>query len=127
MKDEASYTEETEKQCLGAEVACANAIGTQWKDVGHLDYEGDIGLGLQVRHTTYPTGKLILHSTDNDEHIFFLVTGLFPKYRVAGCIKAMDGKLQKYWKSLEKNRPAFVVPQDDLTPLKHYLSAKNTT
>lgn len=87
---------------IGAEQATAKAIGTKWVDSPLPDKQGDIGPGLQVRHTYRETdGRLILHLPEYDagDHVFFLVTGRMPTFRVHGWITAQEGRLFASWEN----------------------------
>lgn len=101
------------------EAAAAKALNLPYKPVvGELDtLLGDIGPGLQVRGTKYPTGSLLIHNKDLDDDIFILVTGIYGVYDIRGWIHARDGKLEKLWK-MYKNRGAFWVGQEWLKPIE---------
>lgn len=101
-----------------AEAAAAKALGRVYEPVvGELDTQlGDIGPGLQVRSTRYPTGNLLIHKSDKDTDIFILVTGKYGIYDVRGWIYASEGKLDELWK-VHGKRGAFWVPQSRLNPL----------
>jgi hypothetical protein len=103
---------------LLSEAAAAKALGLDYvPTVGELDSKwGDVGKGLQVRSTKYPTGSLLIHSSDADDHVFILVTGQNGRYMVRGWIKAENGKSERLWK-VYKNRGAYWVPQDMLRPM----------
>jgi hypothetical protein len=85
--------------------------------VGELDSAmGDIGPGLQVRSTKYSSGSLLIHDSDDDDHIFILVTGELGVFDVRGWIYARDGKKKSLWKDY-KGRGAYWVPQSKLRKL----------
>lgn len=101
-----------------AELAVAKATGAYWfAHVGSADTElpGDVG-NLQVRSTGYATGCLVLHKADDDDAKFLLVIANAPRFKIAGWMFGKDGKKEKYWKT-EWERPCYLVPQDDLTPI----------
>lgn len=100
------------------EAAAAKALGLEYEaTVGELDsLTGDIGPGLQVRGTKYTTGSLLIHDSDQDDHIFILVTGSYGVYDVRGWIYARDGKDKSLWKEY-KGRGAYWVPQERLAPM----------
>lgn len=77
---------------------------------------GDIGPGLQVRSTRYTSGSLLIHDSDDDDHVFILVTGEYGVFNVRGWIYAREGKVKKLWK-VHKDRGAYWVTQDRLRPL----------
>jgi hypothetical protein len=93
------------------ELAVAKWLGRDWD--GNLnDFSAaDVG-DYQVRTTKYDRGSLILHPADNDRDIFFLVINGDPEYKIAGWIRATDGKEDRYWKDLSGDgRHAYFVPQ----------------
>lgn len=100
-----------------AEMAVAKATGRYWDGVwNEIDRSRDDVAGIQVRSTTRDNGCLILHQSDNDNDVFYLVVGLAPRFRLAGCIRASDGKDQRFWRT-DTGRPAFFVPQSELSPV----------
>lgn len=101
-----------------AEAAAAKALNLPYAPVvGELDsLLGDIGPGLQVRGTKYPKGSLLIHDSDEDDHAFILVTGIYGVYDVRGWIYARDGKKKDLWKEY-KGRGAYWVPQELLLPM----------
>ncbi len=102
-----------------AELAAALALGLIWPGEHDTpDYPGDLIDGLQVRGTTYKSGKLILHPSDRDDHTFVLVCGKCPTYNVVGWIAAEDGKDEQYWcDPTGRGRHAYFVPQNVLRPM----------
>lgn len=105
-------------EAAGAEVAVARLTGRFWCASFLPDYAGDIGVGLQVRHTARATGRLILHPTDDDRHVFVLARGLMPEYDLAGWIVARDGKRLEWWRELQPGRGAYVVEACHLRPME---------
>ena len=102
------------------EFALAKALGKFWiPTVGRLDKDqGDVQ-GYQVRTTHWRNGHLIINKTDYD--IFVLITGdnkVGKAWTVRGWIKAADGKQEEWWKSKEKDRFAYFVPQSALAPME---------
>jgi hypothetical protein len=114
------HTAAKEIESIGAEIEAARAIGRDWVDRDSPDHDGDIGPGLQVRHTRYDGGHLILHPEDEDGHVFFLVTGSFPNLTVRGWIRASEGKRGEWWGELQRGRPAFNIPQHRLHRLEEW-------
>jgi hypothetical protein len=95
------------------EFALAKYLGIFWYGKGKMRGD-DVGT-LQVRTSSRDNGDLILHPRDDDEKVFWLLTGLNGTYDVRGFIKAKDGKKQEFWRDpTGKNRPAFFVPQSEL-------------
>jgi hypothetical protein len=106
-----------------AEMAVAKTLGIYWEGVWReIDRSrGDVG-GYQVRSTLRRDGCLILHPSDDDLAMFVLVVGAAPKLRIAGQIRAVEGKQIEYWRE-GTGRPAFFVPQSKLTPLQERQAA----
>lgn len=104
---------------LLAEAAAAKALGLPYTPVvGDLDTSlGDIGPGLQVRSTRYASGNLLVHDSDDDEHRFILVTGIYGVYDIRGWIYAREGKHKQLWK-VNGGRGAYWVPQVRLRPME---------
>ena len=100
------------------EGAAAMALGVPYEPVvGELDsLWGDIASGIQVRGTRYPKGSLLIHDSDQDDHAYILVTGIYGIYDIRGWIWAKEGKKKKYWK-VYKDRGSYWVPQSALRPM----------
>lgn len=110
-----------EVEAIGAEIATARVLGLDWQDKSiEEDRDGDIQGGIQVRFTNYPTGRLLLHDSDNDDHVFFLVTGNYPNYVVQGWVPCDEGKAVGSVRELQPGRPAICVEQEDLYSVKYY-------
>jgi hypothetical protein len=107
-----------ERDAIGAELAVARVLDREWTRTDRPDPEGDVGAGVQVRHTRHKNGRLLLHPEDDDTHTFYLVTGEFPTYRVVGCILGGHGKRIGEWRELQPGRPAFAVEQSDLFAIR---------
>lgn len=104
------------------EAACSEAAVAKWRG---LWWSGNVGMlavkdvgNVQVRHTTRPNGRLILHSRDLDDDVFVAVTGWAPVYAIHGWLRGHEGKQQQYWDDpTGTGRPAYFVPQDRLHPI----------
>lgn len=110
---------------LGAcgECAVAKATGRYWSGMGTgYDPTADDVVGLQVRHTVLPTGRLILHPADPDETPFVLVTGTDPVFRLQGWIFGREGKRPEWFEDPQgSGRPAYFVSQSELRPMPELL------
>ena len=93
------------------EKAVAIAFGITWTgSIGDLS-ASDVG-ALQVRTTTHPHGRLILHPSDKDNDVFILAVLDGSAVDLAGWIMARDGKVEAYWcDPTGRGRPAFFVPR----------------
>lgn len=96
-----------------AEALVAKHTGKYWHAI-NKDFKDlpDVG-ELEVRHTRYPNGAILLHPTDKDDRKYVLVAGLWPNMRIVGWIWGRDGKHPDYWKD-DIDRPCFWVPQNKL-------------
>jgi len=97
--------------CLG-EFALAKYLGVYWSGKGVLRAP-DVG-DVDVRTSSKPHYRLILHPDDPDDRKFYLLTGLDGKYIVRGWIMGIDGKQDQYWEDPAGGRPAYFVPQSAL-------------
>jgi hypothetical protein len=113
---EGSWTAEIE--AAAAEMAVAKLLGCYWADFTAPDHNGDVGDGLQVRHTPRRDGRLIIHPEDEDDHRFVLVCGEAPTFFVAGQILGAEAKRQEWWVDPGTGRPAFFVPQAALQAIR---------
>jgi len=76
--------------------------------------DSDVGV-YQVRATVEHNNRLILHPYDDDDDVFYFVTGHGSQYRIQGWIKASEGKHQEYWQDpTRQGRHAFFVPTSKL-------------
>lgn len=103
-------------EAVGSEIAVAKAIDRYWFDDSAPDYDGDVGSGVQVRHTTRNDGRLIVHKEDSDEQFFWLVRGQLPVFDVAGFLLGAHAKQDDWWCDPGTGRPAFFVPASALIP-----------
>jgi len=94
------------------EFALAKHLNVFWHGKGKM--RGDDVGNYQVRTSSRSNGDLILHPKDEDDKIFWLLTGLNGTYDVRGWITARDGKKEKWWRDPAGGRPAFFVPQSEL-------------
>lgn len=104
-----------------AEFAAAKALGEEWRpQTEELDDDvGDLGAGRQIRSTTRPNGRLIVHEADADDHKFLLAIVLLPDVKLAGWLYGREAKRPEFWADpSKKNRPAFFVPQSALRRLR---------
>lgn len=97
--------------CLG-EYVIAKFLGVFWPGKGKLR-AADVG-EVDVRTRSRDHYELILHESDPDDRVFWLVCGANGKYRVKGWITGQDGKKPLYWKDPAGGRPAYFVPQSAL-------------
>jgi hypothetical protein len=106
-------------ESCGAEAAVAKYFGLYWDAVasGKLSaLNGDVQ-GLEVRSTSHPNGRLILHNTDKDESPYILVRGEIPEFQIIGWMYGKDGKQMEFWEG-RTGRPAFFIPENKLRPIE---------
>jgi hypothetical protein len=109
---------------VGAEIYAGVQLRTDWEhwvDSAGPNPAGDIGPGLQVRYTHRDNGHLPLHDDEKDKkgddpkHVFFLVTGKFPRYVLRGWCYGWEGKTEENWERgkrlCQEGRICYLVPQ----------------
>ena len=94
------------------EYALAKHLGIFWDGKGKLRAP-DVG-EMDVRTRSEHSYDLILHESDPDDRIFWLVTGKNGDYAIRGKIVGRDGKRPEYWKDPAGGRPAYFVPPSKL-------------
>lgn len=121
-KGERKDTLEGRISSVGAEIFAARALGVEWIPSDLPDHEGDIGAGRQVRSTDWDDGRLLIHDPheDEDDHVFFLVIGWFPNYRMAGWLSGRDARKGRKKVELVPGRPCYAIPQEELRPIEEY-------
>jgi len=104
-----------------AEQCVSKLFDIHWKNsVNTFKSEPDVGK-YQVRGTTRPDGRLILHPDDKDEEIFILVIiGNGLAHDVIGWCTGKEGKQQQFWETFT-GRPCFFVPRDALWSMEELL------
>jgi hypothetical protein len=102
-----------------AEYALSLFLDVSWNGQGKYYGAPDIGnvAGVDVRSTQHENGRLIIHEANDDNRVFWLLTGFRGLYVVRGWIWGWEGKSQQYWTDpTGKNRAAYFVPQSALRP-----------
>ena len=105
-------------ESTAAEMLVAKTLGKYWNiyitepNAPGANTDGDVG-DVEVRHTKYTSGKLLLHDRDRDEAVFVLVVGKYPRYRIAGWLTAGEGKRPELVEEYD-GRSAYFVPQTEL-------------
>jgi hypothetical protein len=101
---------EKDIQGAAAELAYCKFRGKFWPGGVGTYKDPDAGLVTQVRSTTLEDGSLIVRSNDDPNHIYVLVIGSLPKFRVAGWIKGQDARRSEYFRNPNGRDPAWFVP-----------------
>jgi len=101
-----------------AEAAYCQFRGVQW--IPHDKYfkGADVGVKTQVRSTRWPTGRLRLKETDNDDDYFVLVRQI-TTFHIVGWIKGAAGKRVATTEAyINPDAPMLLVPNDCLRSFK---------
>ena len=98
-----------------AELAFCKNYGLYWGGVGQISGSDVYGTNIEIRWTPYPSGKLIVQLNDKDDHIFWLLTGKFGQYTIHGFMLGEAAKQEKWWPGPKPDRPAYFVPQNELS------------
>ena len=105
--------------CL-SEMAVAKYLGLYWDGSLGNWKAADVGK-LEVRSTTYPKGRLVLHNPpkDSPDSIFISIRGVNGVYNIVGWMRGVDGQHKDYWEDpTGKGRHAYFVPDDKLHPME---------
>jgi hypothetical protein len=100
---------------VAAEIAVAKQEDHYWRPLSRGPLRGlpDVGVNIQVRSTTRRDGSLIVHKSDPDTAVFYLVVTDLPDYWIVGRITARDAKQPRFWR-MNVPHPAYFVPQSEL-------------
>jgi hypothetical protein len=116
-RDNYGYTgDPTAIHVLGAtaEYAVARSLNLFWTPIdGRRGSYGDV-CHLEVRGTTHPNGRLIVHDDDPDDRPYVLVRVLLPVCDVIGWAWGADCKRTEYWPGPYPERPAYYLPNEQL-------------
>jgi hypothetical protein len=99
------------------ECAVAKALGIFWTGSVDSFKRADLGGRLQVRTASRATGELIVRDDDNPEHVYILVVGEAPTFRVCGWLYGWQAAHDDYRKAPHNRPAAYFVPQAHLTRL----------
>ena len=85
-------------EALGAEIAAARYFGiTDFKlELDKFKFRADIGNRIEVKHTKWLDGHLILRERDRVEDLAVLVVGESPTYYVKGWIPIRAAKTSRF-------------------------------
>jgi hypothetical protein len=85
-------------EAIGAEMAVAKLFGYKdWQpSVNTFKREADIGSKIEIKHTKWESGHLIIKPSDRNEDIAVLVTGKSPAFLVIGWIPVAMAKKPRY-------------------------------
>lgn len=109
-------TEEIVGAC--GEMAAAKALNVFWSpSVNTFHRSSDLPGGIEVRSTTEIANSLIVRDNDRDDWAYILVVGNPPIMTVVGWLFGYEAKSEKFLRNPHNNRPAWFVPQPELTPI----------
>lgn len=115
--DDDTWDRDIEGAC--AELAFAKFANVFWDGSIGSFHAPDVG-NIQVRSTKYQSGCLIVRADDTREHIYVLVCGVHPTYKMIGWMYGHEA-MQEEWR---KDEESWFVPQTCLHDLQS-LSMKN--
>lgn len=109
---EAGWQVHIEGAC--GELAVAKVVKLYWGgSVNTFKNGGDVG-EYQVRTRSRHEYELIVRPDDNEESVYWLVTGIAPRYCVHGWILGRAAKRNEWWKTHGGREGAWFVPPSDL-------------
>jgi hypothetical protein len=104
-------------EAIGAEMIVAHYFGIKNFEptVGGFKLHADLGGNVEIKHTRYKDGHLLLTDRDRDSDIAILVTGKSPIYWLAGwtLIKTAKREVRK------RSDGAYWINQTDLHPIEN--------
>lgn len=106
-------------EAVGAEIAVAKYFDIyDFKpSLNTFKTEGDVGNKLEVKHTLWIHGHLIIRENDRIDDIAILVTDKSPKYILNGWIPVRSAQNPRYWRELSKS---YWLTQMDLRPMEDF-------
>lgn len=100
------------------ELAVAKYFGVADEWNGNFgDFQAADVRDLEVRTTSWQTGRLIIHPSDPGARRFLLVVGTAPTFKLVGWMMGATAKREEWWVELQSGRPAYGVPQSALYEL----------
>jgi hypothetical protein len=109
---------------LGAELAVAKYFGKPIElSNEHYKDEADVWDKLEVKHTSWKDGHLILHDYDRATDIAILVTGTMPKYYLCGWIPINLARRPQQ----RRSDGSYWINQSDLHPMVDYARSSHAT
>lgn len=85
-------------ESIGAEIVVAQYFGIKNFEPtsGTFKNAADVGSSIEVKHTSYKNGHLIIKDSDRNQDIAVLVVGKSPDYWIVGWIPVSVAKRDKY-------------------------------
>ena len=105
-----------------AELVVARYFGLDYDvTINKAKRQADVGVGLEVKWTSYDQGHLIVYPNDRDGDVAILVTGKSPHYRIAGLIPVGMAKVKRY---ARVGQDSWWITQDNLNPIENLLGSQ---
>jgi len=113
-------------EAVGSEIAVAKYFDlTDFAPThGTFKRQADVGSRIEIKHTRWRDGHLILHKSDRIEDIAILVTDRSPKYLLVGWIPIAVARTDRTYRKSERN---WWVNQADLRPMEDFLRSDYAT
>lgn len=107
-------------ESVGSEIAVAKYFAlTDFEPThGTFKRQADVGSSIEVKHTKWRDGHLILHKSDRMEDIAILVTDRSPTYLLVGWIPISVARTDRTYRRSERN---WWINQADLRPMEDFL------
>jgi hypothetical protein len=104
-------------EAIGAEMVVARYLGVKDFEptINTFKNQADVGSSIEVKHTSWKDGHLIVKPSDRDSDIAVLVVGESPNYLIIGWIPVVVAKSPRY-KSDQSN--SYWVSQINLQPIE---------
>lgn len=104
-------------EAIGAENAVAKYFGIdEWKaTVNTFKNQADVGWNLEVKHTPWKEGCLILRDRDRADDVAVLVTGNSPNYYIIGWIPIGMARRP----SRQRSDGSYWINPSDLNPIEN--------
>jgi hypothetical protein len=107
-------------EAAGAEIAVAEWLGITGfnPSVNSFKTEADVGAGIEVKHTFYLSGALILQESQKQRpnDVCILVIGKSPVYKLIGWMPASMALVEKY---KHPRQASYWIPQQYLFEMKY--------
>lgn len=120
LRDKHTYGKQLDNQwTIHIQGACGEAAVAKYMNVFWLGecgsdlakFEFDVGR-TQVRTRSKHSYDLILYEDDNPDHVFILVTGQAPQFKIHGWCLGREGQEERFLKQITADRkPSYFVPK----------------
>jgi len=103
-------------EAIGAEISVAKYFGLKDFEptVNGFKLHADLGANIEVKHTKWKDGNLILTSRDRDSDIAILVTGASPEYFICGWTYVRTARRP----ARQRGDGSYWINQSDLNPIE---------